>query len=62
MGENTVEVRVTVPVVEVVSLSKDRETSVMVVGTVTLCQEVENTVTVEDVVVDVVSVLTAVSL
>jgi hypothetical protein len=48
-------------VVVVVSLSKDRETSVVVVSTVKLCQEVENAVTVDDVVVDVVSVLTVVS-
>jgi hypothetical protein len=62
VGENTVEVCVTVAVVEVVSLSKDKDTSVVVVGTVTLCQETENTVTVDDVVVDVVSVLTVVNL
>ena len=57
-----VEVCVTVAVVEVVSLNKDKETSVAVVGTVTLSHEIENTVTVDDVVVDVVSVLTVVNL
>jgi hypothetical protein len=49
-------------VVEVVSLSKDKDTSVVVVGTVTLSQETENTVTVDDVVVDVASMLTVVNL
>lgn len=62
MGEKTVEYSVVVIVVEVVSLNEDTETSVEVVGAVTLCQEVETIVTVVEVVVDVVSVLTDVNL